>query len=145
MTIGSNNKKGEVTAGVKIVLSVVLPIAVIIACVVMAFAAMYGVGVRSGASGDIVATEDADSESEAYHASDGDENRFAFTKLPVPEDEVHVDMMAVIVDKETGIEYLYTFDKAGSGSGTAITMLCNPDGTPKISSEYATVDKNESS
>lgn len=38
----------------------------------------------------------------------------------------------VIIDKETGIEYL----SASNGISGGITVLLNPDGTPRINEKY---------
>ncbi|RZI49873.1 xylan 1,4-beta-xylosidase [Lactococcus kimchii] len=41
--------------------------------------------------------------------------------------------MAVIVDKETGIEYLFC---AGSGGGGGLSVLLDREGKPKIHQNY---------
>jgi hypothetical protein len=40
---------------------------------------------------------------------------------------------AVIIDKETGIEYLFS---AGSGGGGGLTVLLDRSGKPKINQDY---------
>ena len=39
------------------------------------------------------------------------------------------------VDKETGVEYIFIFGANGRGG---VTVLLNPDGTPKIAEGYET-------
>lgn len=50
--------------------------------------------------------------------------------------EAEMSRIQKIIDKETGIEYLYVIFKDKNKGGCALTPLLNTDGTPKINNEY---------
>lgn len=58
-------------------------------------------------------------------------------------DAWNIDDAYVIVDDETGVEYLYTWNSGGYAGGSAMTMLVNADGTPKINSLWALTHARE--
>lgn len=57
-------------------------------------------------------------------------------ELEMDQSTLLIDNAKIVIDTETGVEYLYVYDKSGYGSGCSIAMLVNTDGTPKINEAY---------
>lgn len=54
----------------------------------------------------------------------------------VVDDSIYIDESHILIDRETGIEYLYTWNREGRAGGATLVMLCNQDGTPKVNKEW---------
>lgn len=114
---------------------------IIATCAVMLL--LSGCSVDSTRSSDSSVSNESSSEAVQQQETPAcDHDRFYTLKSGI-DTSWAIDGARIIVDDETGVEYLYIWNNNGNAGGSAMTMLVNSDGTPKINAAWALAHQDE--
>lgn len=114
---------------------------IIATCAVMLL--LSGCSVDSTRSSDSSVSNESSSEAVQQQETPAcDHDRFYTLKSGI-DTSWAIDGARIIVDDETGVEYLYIWNSGGQSGGSAMTMLVNSDGTPKINAAWALTHQDD--